>query len=90
MDPLLAGDRSVDDDAGDDRVAGEDHQDKQSMNRLAERINTNRIAIVDFVLTRIYARTKRDYQSELGRFANLPPNKAEASIVELSPCREVA
>ena len=60
------------------------NQDKQSMNRLAERINANRIAIVDFVLTRIYARTKRDYQSELGRFANLPPNKAEASIVELS------
>jgi hypothetical protein len=40
--------------------------------------------MVDFVLTRIYARTRREYQSELGRFANLPPNAADTSIIELT------
>ena len=60
------------------------NHDKESMNRLAARINANRIAMVDFVLTRIYARTRNEYQSELGRFANLPANAADTSIVELT------
>lgn len=60
------------------------NHDKELMNRLAARINANRIAMVDFVLTRIYLRTKNDYQTERGRFANLPANNADTSIVEVT------
>ncbi|MBI4264216.1 MAG: hypothetical protein HY657_07560 [Acidobacteria bacterium] len=60
-------------------------RDKERLNGLVERIGRNRIALVNFVLERLYARTSSRYVAELGRFANLPSNPSPASIVRVTP-----
>jgi len=61
------------------------NRDKERLNSLAATIGRNRIASVNFVLERLYGRTRSRYASELGRFANLPSNPPRASVVEVTP-----
>jgi hypothetical protein len=56
-------------------------RDKAGLNELAGRIERNRIAVVNFVLERVYRRTRDQYVAEQGRFANLPSNPSERSLI---------
>jgi hypothetical protein len=61
------------------------NRDKERLNALVDRIGRNRIASVNFVLERLYERTRNRYVSELGQFANLPSNPPQASVVAVTP-----
>lgn len=61
------------------------NRDKERLNGLVARMGRNRIASVNFVLERLYERTRNRYTSELGRFVNLPSNPPEASVVVVTP-----
>jgi hypothetical protein len=61
------------------------NRDKERMNSLVARMGRNRIASVNFVLERLYQRTRHRYPSKLGRFANLPSNPPKASVVKVTP-----
>ena len=58
---------------------------KLRLNDLARRIGENDVAAVDFVLERLFERTLSQYQAELARFAALPPNPSDASLVLVTP-----
>ena len=61
------------------------NRDKQQLNSLANRIERNRVASINFFLERFYNRTWDRYQAELTRFGELPPNPPTASLVLLTP-----
>ena len=58
---------------------------KQRLNELVARIERNRIASVNFVLERLYARTTDQYRAELARFAALPPVPPSSSLIQVTP-----
>ncbi len=58
---------------------------KKRLNDLAGRILRNDIAFLNFVLERYYSWTAGRYQAELARFAALPPNPSNASLVQVTP-----
>jgi hypothetical protein len=59
--------------------------DREQLDRLADRLERTRIASVHVALDRYRQRISSRYSAELGRFANLPPNPAAASIVRVTP-----
>jgi hypothetical protein len=54
---------------------------KTRVNRLAERLKTTRLASVNFVLDRLHRSARHSYQTELGRFNNLPSNTSATSLI---------
>lgn len=54
---------------------------KRRLNTLVARLQTTRIAAVDFVLERLYRSARNSYQVELGRFNNLPSNPSATSLI---------
>jgi hypothetical protein len=58
------------------------------VNRLVERLKTNRLASVNFVLDRLYRSARASYQTESGRFNNLPSNGSTTSLI--MPTRPIA
>jgi hypothetical protein len=58
---------------------------KERLNRLADRIESTRVAAVDFVLERYYEKTLDDYNRALGQFSNLPSNPSDKSLVHATP-----
>ncbi len=60
-------------------------RDKQHLNALAERLNRNRFASIDFVLGRYHAIVEQRYREELVRFSQLPSNPPEQSVIHVAP-----
>ena len=60
-------------------------QHKARINDLVTRLQRNRIAAVNFVLERLHRRASADYQAELARFASLPSNPSNASLILATP-----
>jgi hypothetical protein len=58
---------------------------KARVNRLAERLKTNRLASVHFVLDRLYRSARTSYQTESGRFSNLASNPSATSLILATP-----
>lgn len=54
---------------------------KKRLNTLVMRLQTNRIAAIDFVLERLYRSVRNSYQAELGHFNNLPSNPSSSSLI---------
>lgn len=54
---------------------------KHRLNALVMRLQTNRIAAIDFVLERLYRSARTSYQLEQGRFSNLPSNTSAGSLI---------
>jgi len=60
-------------------------RDKQRLNALAERLNRNRLASLDFVLGRYRVFVERRYREELVRFDRLPSNPPQRSVIHVVP-----
>ncbi len=60
-------------------------RDKQRLNTLAERLNRNRLASIDFALGRYHAFVERQYREELVRFDRLPSNPPQSSVIHVAP-----
>ena len=60
-------------------------RDKRRLNALAERLNRNRLASIDFVLGRYRTFVERNYRDELVRFAQLPSNPPQQSVIHVAP-----
>jgi hypothetical protein len=60
-------------------------QYKERINHLVERLQRNRFAAVNFVLERLHRSATASYQAEVARFAALPSNPSEASLILATP-----
>jgi hypothetical protein len=60
-------------------------RDRQRLDSLAARMQSNRIAAIDSLLQWYYQRTFHDYTTEQGRFANLSSNPRARSVVRVTP-----
>jgi hypothetical protein len=60
-------------------------QYKERINYLVERLQRNRIAAINFVLERLHRSATASYQAEVARFAALPSNPPEASLILATP-----
>ena len=60
-------------------------RDRARLIDLSGTIRGNRIAAIDFVLNSYHGRILARYVRELGRFANLPSNPRENTLVQLTP-----
>jgi hypothetical protein len=60
-------------------------RDKQRLTALAERLNQNRLASIEFVLGRYHAFVERRYREELVRFDQLPSNPPQRSVIHVTP-----
>ena len=54
---------------------------KARVNRLAGRLKTNRLASLNVVFDRLYRSARASYQTESGRFSNLPSNASTTSLI---------
>lgn len=60
-------------------------QYKERINYLVGRLQRNRIAAIDFVLERLHRSATGSYQAEVARFAALPSNPSDASLILATP-----
>lgn len=60
-------------------------QYKERINSLVERLQRNRIAAINFVLERLHRSATSSYQTEVARFAALPSNPSDASLILATP-----
>jgi hypothetical protein len=60
-------------------------RDRERMRRLTARIDGNRIASVHVVLEQYYRIVRNRYQAETVRFAALPSNQSDSSIIRVTP-----
>lgn len=58
---------------------------KARINRLVERLQRNRFAAINFVLERLHRSATAGYQAEVARFAALPSNPSQASLILATP-----
>lgn len=58
---------------------------KTRVNHLVDRLRTNRVAAVDFVLERLHRSATTSYRNELDRFSNLPSIPATDSLILATP-----
>ncbi len=58
---------------------------KERLNALAERLNRNRLASINFALERYHAILTKKYQDELVAFDKLPSNPADNSLIHATP-----
>jgi hypothetical protein len=58
---------------------------KARINHLVERLQRNRFAAINFVLERLHRSATAAYQAEAARFAALPSNPSEASLILATP-----
>jgi hypothetical protein len=58
---------------------------KTRLNALVPRLRSARTAFGHFALDRYYEFTRQGYTAELARFAALPPNSPDASLVQVTP-----
>src|SRR5688572_8101549 len=63
---------------------------RQRLAEVIDRIRSNRIAAVNFVLERIYQRQQDQYVRELGTFSNLPANPPDNALVQVARPRQDA
>lgn len=61
------------------------NQYKERINRLVSRLQRNRIAAINFVLERLHQSASESYRAEVARFAALPSNPSEASLILATP-----
>jgi hypothetical protein len=57
---------------------------RERLRALASWMRANRLASVNFVLQRLYDSMERQYRFELGRFASLPGNSLDRSLVQVT------
>jgi len=60
-------------------------QNKERINYLVGRLQRNRIAAINFVLERLHRSATASYQAEVARFAALPSNPSNASLILATP-----
>ena len=60
-------------------------QYKERINYLVGRLQRNRFAAINFVLERLHRSATASYQAELARFAALPSNRSDASLILATP-----
>ena len=60
-------------------------QYKERINYLVGRLQHNRIAAINFVLERLHRSATTSYQAEVARFAALPSNPSDASLILATP-----
>ena len=60
-------------------------QYKERINYLVGRLQRNRIAAMNFVLERLHRSATASYQAEVARFAALPSNPSDASLILATP-----
>jgi hypothetical protein len=60
-------------------------QYKERINYLVGRLQRNRIAAINFVLERLHRSATTSYQAEVARFAALPSNPSDASLILATP-----
>jgi len=60
-------------------------QYKERINYLVGRLQHNRIAAINFVLERLHRSATTSYQAEVVRFAALPSNPSDASLILATP-----
>jgi hypothetical protein len=60
-------------------------QYKERINYLVGRLQHNRIAVINFVLERLHRSATASYQAEVARFAALPSNPSDASLILATP-----
>jgi hypothetical protein len=58
---------------------------RTALNRLADRLDRTRVAVVHVALNWVYERRESQYSAELGRFANLPGSVQGASLIRVTP-----
>jgi hypothetical protein len=61
------------------------NQYKERINGLVERLRRNRIAAINFVLERLHQSATAGYRAEVARFAALPSNPSDASLILATP-----
>ena len=60
-------------------------QYKERINYLVGRLQRNRIAAINFALERLHRSATASYQAEIARFASLPSNPSDASLILATP-----
>lgn len=60
-------------------------QYKERVNDLVRRLQHNRIGAINFVLERLHRSATASYQAEVARFAALPSNPSDASLILATP-----